>query len=86
VTDIEILRLHYAWTLERWQERFAANHAAAAAMMGERFCRMWAYYLASAEAGFRHGDLMVFQMQLTRRASALPVTRDYIDEAEQALP
>lgn len=83
VTDVEILRLHYAETLQRWSERFQARRAQAAALYDERFCRMWEYYLAVCEAAFRVGGLMVFQIQLARRVSAAPLTRDYMFDAEQ---
>jgi cyclopropane-fatty-acyl-phospholipid synthase len=83
VTDIEILRLHYAETLRHWQTRFQANRARIADMLDERFCRMWEFYLAFSEASFRHGNLMVFQMQLTKRRDAVPLTRDYIAEWER---
>ena len=82
VTDIEILRLHYAETLRHWAERFQARRAAARAMYGEEFCRMWEFYLAGAEMGFRNRPLMVFQIQLAHRKDAVPLTRNYIAEAE----
>ena len=85
VTDIEILRLHYARTLACWLERFAANRAEIAALYDERFCRMWECYLAGAEMGFRYGGHMNFQLQLTKRVDALPTTRDYIGDGEKAL-
>jgi cyclopropane-fatty-acyl-phospholipid synthase len=85
VTDMEILRLHYAETLRHWQMRFAARREEMAALYDERFCRMWEFYLAGAEMGFRHGTHMNFQIQLTKRVDALPITRDYIAEAERAL-
>jgi cyclopropane-fatty-acyl-phospholipid synthase len=78
VTDVEILRLHYAWTLQHWQQRFQANRAKAAALYDERFCRMWEFYLTCAEMVFTHGSGMVFQMQLTRERAAVPTTRDYL--------
>jgi cyclopropane-fatty-acyl-phospholipid synthase len=84
VTDIEVLRLHYAWTLAEWRKRFMAKWDEAAALYDERFCRMWEYYLASAEAAFRCEDLVVFQIQLTKRNDTLPATRDYIGEHEKA--
>ncbi len=84
VTDIEILRLHYAETLRRWRERFLANRAAIRAVYDDRFCRMWEFYLAASEMAFRYDKLMVFQLQLTRRLGALPVTRNYMFEREQA--
>ncbi len=83
VTDIEILRLHYAETLKAWRERFMAQKGAVALMYDERFCRMWEYYLALSELSFRHGDHMIMQLQLTKRVDALPVTRDYMVERER---
>ncbi|MBB3594841.1 cyclopropane-fatty-acyl-phospholipid synthase [Rhizobium sp. BK529] len=84
VTDIEVLRLHYAWTLAHWRKRFLARWQEAAALYDERFCRMWEFYLASAEAAFRHEDLVVFQIQLSKRNDVVPVTRDYIAGHETA--
>jgi len=78
VTDIEILRLHYAETLKHWYERFQVNRDKARDLFNERFCRMWEYYLAVCEMMFRNGDLMVFQLQLTRKRDAVPLTRDYL--------
>ncbi len=85
VTDIEILRYHYAYTLRAWLDRFWAHREDIAKLYDERFCRMWEYYLAGAEMGFRHGGHMNFQLQLTKRFDALPITRTYMEEAERAL-
>ena len=85
VTDIEILRLHYAETLKAWRERFLARRDEARALYDERFCRMWEFYLAASETAFRYQDMMVFQIQITRDQEAVPLTRDYIMEAEQRL-
>lgn len=85
LTDVEILRLHYAKTLRMWRERFLANRDEIAALTDERFCRMWEFYLASSESAFRYQDLMNFQFQITRHQEALPLTRDYIGDAEAAL-
>ncbi|MFT3811676.1 MAG: cyclopropane-fatty-acyl-phospholipid synthase family protein [Micropepsaceae bacterium] len=81
VTDIEILRLHYAKTLAAWRARFMARRLEALQLYDERFCRMWEFYLAAAEMGFRYQGLMVFQIQLSRRVDALPLTRDYMTPA-----
>ena len=78
VTDVEILRLHYAETLKAWRERFLARRAEAAALYDERFCRMWELYLASSEVAFRQLGHMVFQIQLAKRQTAVPLTRDYL--------
>jgi cyclopropane-fatty-acyl-phospholipid synthase len=83
-TDIEILRLHYAETCHHWRERFIAHWDEMAALYDERFCRLWDYYLAGAELAFRYGGHMVFQLQLSRRVGDLPITRDYMFEAERA--
>jgi cyclopropane-fatty-acyl-phospholipid synthase len=85
VTDVEILRLHYAETLRCWRERFLANRREVAELYDERFCRMWEYYLVGAEVGFRYGAHMVFQLQLARRADAVPLTRHYIEDSERDL-
>ena len=85
VTDIEILRLHYAETLRHWRERFTANRDRAKEIYDERFCRMWEFYLAASESSFRHMGFMVFQVQLTRKVDALPMTRSYMTEAETTL-
>jgi len=85
VTDIEILRLHYAETLKAWRERFAANRAEIAALYDERFCRMWEFYLSVSELAFRYRGHFVFQMQLAKKVDAVPITRDYIAEGEKRL-
>ncbi len=85
VCDIEILRLHYAETLRHWRERFREHWDEAVKLKGEKFCRMWEFYLAGAEASFRYQDLMVFQIQLAHRQTAVPLTRDYIQIEEQRL-
>jgi cyclopropane-fatty-acyl-phospholipid synthase len=85
VTDIEVLRLHYAETIRHWRARFEAQRDAISAMFDERFCRMFEFYLAGAEATFRHGGQMVFQLQLAKRIDALPITRDYMSAVEQRL-
>ncbi len=85
VTDIEILRLHYAETLKAWREKFLARREEAVALYDERFCRMWEFYLAACEGAFRHSGLMVFQIQLAKRQDAVPLTRDYIAARETAL-
>jgi cyclopropane-fatty-acyl-phospholipid synthase len=83
VTDIEILRLHYAETLRAWRQRFLANRDAVRALYDERFCRMWEFYLIGSELAFRHGSQMVFQMQLAKRQDAVPLTRDYMTDWER---
>jgi cyclopropane-fatty-acyl-phospholipid synthase len=85
VTDVEVLRLHYADTLLAWRKRFMVRRAEAAALLGERFCRMWEFYLAAGEAGFRYGGLMVFQIQLAKKIDSVPRTRDYISAEEDRL-
>ena len=85
VTDVEILRLHYAETLKAWRQRFLAKRDKVKEIYDERFCRMWDFYLAGSEASFRWQDLVNFQIQLTRRNDVLPMTRDYIGKCDKAL-
>ena len=83
VTDIEILRLHYAETLKAWRERFLAHREDAERLYDPRFVRMWEFYLAGAEMSFREQNLMVFQIQLTKQQGVVPITRGYIAEEEE---
>jgi len=85
VTDIEILRLHYAETLKAWRQRFHARREEAVALYDERFARMWDFYLAGSEMSFRHDGMMVFQIQLAKKVDTVPLTRNYIAEREAAL-
>jgi cyclopropane-fatty-acyl-phospholipid synthase len=82
-TDIEILRLHYAKTLAHWRRRFAANRDAIAALYDERFCRMFEFYLSASELSFRVDDHMNFQIQMAPARDVVPLTRDYMVEAER---
>jgi cyclopropane-fatty-acyl-phospholipid synthase len=84
VTDIEVLRLHYAETLREWRTRFARNREKIRQMYDERFCRMWEFYLAGAEVGFRNSWQVVFQIQIAKDQKAIPLTRDYIARWEQS--
>ncbi len=85
VTDIEILRLHYAETLKAWRDRFMAHREDAERLYDARFVRMWEFYLACSEMAFRHQNMMVFQLQLAKRQGVVPITRDYIMRAEARL-
>jgi cyclopropane-fatty-acyl-phospholipid synthase len=87
VTDVEILRLHYAETLRLWRQRFLANRERIKQQAGydDRFCRMWEFYLAGCEISFRYMNQMVFQIQLARKQDVVPLTRDYIVDAERGM-
>jgi cyclopropane-fatty-acyl-phospholipid synthase len=85
ICDIEILRLHYAETIKGWRERFMARRADVIRLYGERFTRMWEFYLAASEMTFRKQNMMNFQIQLTKRQGVVPMTRGYILQEEAAL-
>ena len=85
VTDIEIMRVHYAETLKKWYDRFMAQRDKAKALYDERFCRMWEFYLAGCEMAFRSGALMVFQIQFAKDREAVPLTRDYMEQREREI-
>jgi cyclopropane-fatty-acyl-phospholipid synthase len=84
-TDIEVLRLHYAYTLKAWYERTIAAKAQIVALYDERFYRMWCFYLAGCYVSFWNGGLVNYQLQLSRSRTALPITRDYMAETERSL-
>jgi len=85
VNDVEILRLHYAETLKAWRERFLAHREDVERIYDRRFVRMWEFYLAASEMSFRKQNLMVMQIQLTKKQGVTPMTRDYIVREEQRL-
>ncbi|MDE0530773.1 MAG: cyclopropane-fatty-acyl-phospholipid synthase [Albidovulum sp.] len=78
VTDVEVLRLHYAETLKNWHSRFISNIEEIRREYDERFCRMWRFYLLSCEMTFRYNDQVVFQFQIAKRKDSVPLTRDYL--------
>ncbi len=85
VSDVEAMRYHYAHTLEEWYKRTNAHREEIVALYDERFFRMWQFYLAGAEAAFRHGGLVNWQLQYIKKRDAVPMTRDYMFEEEARL-
>ncbi|MEH6525013.1 MAG: cyclopropane-fatty-acyl-phospholipid synthase family protein [Sneathiella sp.] len=86
VTDIEILRVHYADTLRAWRQRFMDKKNVVLEIYDEQFSRMWEFYLAASEVAFRHNGLVVFQIQMAKQLDTLPLTRDYISKTEKEHP
>ena len=78
LSDIEVLRMHYAHTLKNWKDRFVKNKEKVLKMFDDRFFRMFEFYLSSCEMAFKHGDQVVYQLQLTKKLNTAPSTRDYI--------
>jgi len=78
VSDVEVLRTHYAHTLRNWKERFISKKEEVLDMFDEKFFRMWEFYLVGCEMAFKWSDQVVFQFQLTKKFKATPITRDYI--------
>ncbi len=85
LTDVEVLRLHYAHTLRQWYKRVQDKQAEIEALYDARFFRMWSFYLAGATAAFESGGMVNFQLQYARNRHTLPITRDYMSQAETAL-
>ncbi|HXS49101.1 MAG TPA: cyclopropane-fatty-acyl-phospholipid synthase family protein [Sphingomicrobium sp.] len=81
-SDIENLRLHYAYTLLHWLERTEKARKQIVKMYDERFFRMWEFYLAGGIVMFENGAACNYQVQYIRERTALPITRDYMAEAE----
>lgn len=85
VADMEVLRLHYYYTIRHWRLRFEKRRDEACALYDERFCRMWEFYLAAVELGFLHGSNMVFQILLSNERDAVPIIRDFMLDDERKL-
>ena len=77
-SDIEIWRRHYASTLQEWNRRFQQVRDGFVKSHGERFCRMWEFYLVACQTVFEHGPLSVLQIQLAHNNDIVPLTRDYL--------
>lgn len=80
ISDVEVLRMHYAMTLNHWHQRFTENEERIKKIYDERFCRMWRYYLVASEISFRYYQQVVFQVQISKDQMTLPLTRDYLLE------
>jgi len=79
VSDTEILRLHYYYTVKHWRQRFAQNREQIKKLYDERFCRMWEFYLGAVELEFLHGSHMVFQILVSTKRDVVPITRDFMN-------
>jgi cyclopropane-fatty-acyl-phospholipid synthase len=86
MSDCEMLRLHYVYTLRAWYHRFKANHDEVVRLADERFYRLYAFYLAASSTMFSDGAMCVYQLQYLRSRYAAPMTRNYMleDEARMA--
>ena len=78
ISDVEVLRTHYAYTLRNWKDRFTSKKEQVLEMFDEKFFRMWEFYLVGCEMTFKWSDQVVFQFQLTKNFKSTPITRDYI--------
>ena len=85
LTDVEVLRKHYGYTLQHWYDRTTAARDRIVELYDERFFRMWQFYLAGSLTGFMNGGLVNYQLQFSRSRDALPITRDYMFEGEREL-
>ena len=83
IADMEVLRLHYHYTIKHWRRQFMENREKAVALYDERFCRMWEFYLIAVELEFKHGSGIVFQLLLSSARDSIPITRDFMFEAER---
>jgi cyclopropane-fatty-acyl-phospholipid synthase len=83
VTDIEVLRGHYATTIKAWRERFLARREEIERLYDARFFRMWEFWFACSEISVE--GAMIFQIQMTKRRGVVPITRDYVTQEEVRL-
>ncbi len=80
--DTEMLRVHYGKTIQIWYDNVRANRAKIVAQYDEKFFRLWLFYLAGAAGSFLNGGMCNYQIQLIKQRHTLPLTRDYIHDAE----
>ena len=79
ISDIEVLRLHYADTLRNWYKNFKKAEKQVLDLYDDRFIRMWESYLNLSELSFRKGDNVVFQLVLTKKRDTFPIVRKRIN-------
>jgi len=82
MSDCEMLRLHYVYTLRAWYHRFKANHDEVVRLADERFYRLYAFYLAASSTMFSDGGMCVYQLQYLKSRYAAPIMRNYMVEDE----
>jgi cyclopropane-fatty-acyl-phospholipid synthase len=85
MADCETLRFHYYHTIRHWYERAKANEAEIVRLYDDRFFRLWLFYLAAAMTMFSDSGMVNYQIQYVRRRDALPITRNFMFEAENRL-
>ncbi|WP_174298664.1 SAM-dependent methyltransferase [Sphingomonas bacterium] len=85
LTDVEVLRLHYSYTLLEWYGRTVRARDQIVALYDERFYRMWTWYLAGAAMAFENGSLCNYQLQYSKGRRTLPIVRDYMETGERRL-
>ena len=78
VSDVEVLRMHYSYTLRHWKKNFLNNREKVLERFDEKFFRMWEFYLTSCEMAFKWGDQVVYQFQLIKNFTSTPIIRNYI--------
>jgi cyclopropane-fatty-acyl-phospholipid synthase len=79
VVDVENLRLHYGYTLDRWAAEFERHVEQIRQMFDERFVRIWRMYLHSSAGTFRYGYLNLWQITFTKGlVNDLPLSREHI--------
>ena len=78
VSDIEVLRLHYAKTLSHWYKNFKKEEKKVLKIYDQKFIRMWEAYLNLSELSFTIGDNVVYQLVLTKKRDSFPLVRKRI--------
>ena len=78
ITDVEVLRTHYAKTISEWSRRFDSVRDQIIAEYDESFFRMFEYYLKISEFAFRNIGHVTLQIQLAKKQDTVPVTRGYL--------
>ncbi len=83
--QLEDFGLGYARTLEAWRQRFlAALPQVRAQGYDERFIRMWEFYLAYCEGGFRERSIGVAQLLMAKPGHRAPAPMPELKIYEQS--
>ncbi|CED84204.1 sphingolipid c9-methyltransferase [Phaffia rhodozyma] len=70
VKQVDVLGVHYSATIYRWYQNWISNKEKVLAKYGDRWFRIWSFFLASSTIVSRQGSASVFQITLHKNLNA----------------
>ncbi|MBX3184539.1 MAG: class I SAM-dependent methyltransferase [Polyangiaceae bacterium] len=73
--SVENISIHYSWTIKKWHENWLSNREAVIAAYGERWFRIWHFFLAWSVIIAEQGNAACFQVVLNKNLDHYDRTR-----------